>query len=159
MGPEILSYIKILMILGMMSGAAIAPKLLSLGKARLCTVAGIGMGIAIICMYVTVFLGHVVTMMVLLTLSMFCVGVGGGMLNVTIGGSMMSAVPKDMMGRVSGLNGAIMEASMPVGSFLCSALVLKLNVVQLFLLFGLCTVIFYVLMCLTHKLDYLDTCD
>ena len=45
---------------------------------------------------------------------------------------------------------------MPVGSFLCSALVLKLSVVQLFLLFGVCTIIFYTAMGLTHKLDHLD---
>ena len=156
MGPEVLSYIKILMILGMMSGAAIAPKLFTLRKAKLSVLAGIGMGISIGCMYITVLLGNVVATMVLLTLSMFCVGAGGGILNVVIGGSMMKAVPKDMMGRMSGLNAAIMEASMPVGSFLCSALVLKLSVVQLFLVFGICTIIFYAVMGLSHKLNCLD---
>ena len=114
------------------------------------------MGISIGCMYITVLLGNVVATMVLLTLSMFCVGAGGGILNVVIGGSMMKAVPKDMMGRMSGLNAAIMEASMPVGSFLCSALVLKLSVVQLFLVFGICTIIFYAVMGLSHKLNCLD---
>ena len=156
MGPEVLSYIKILMILGMMSGAAIAPKLFTLRKAKLSVLAGIGMGISIGCMYITVLLGNVAATMVLLTLSMFCVGAGGGILNVVIGGSMMKAVPKDMMGRMSGLNAAIMEASMPVGSFLCSALVLKLSVVQLFLLCGICTIIFYAVMGLSHKLNCLD---
>ena len=156
MGPEVLSYIKILMILGMMSGAAIAPKLFTLRKAKLSVLAGIGMGISIGCMYITVLLGNVAATMVLLTLSMFCVGAGGGILNVVIGGSMMKAVPKDMMGRMSGLNAAIMEASMPVGSFLCSALVLKLSVVQLFLMFGICTIIFYAVMGLSHKLNCLD---
>lgn len=156
MGPEVLSYIKILMILGMMSGAAIAPKLLMFAKAKLSVIAGIGMGISIVCVYVTVLLGNVVAIMVLLTLSMLCIGAGGGILNVVIGGCMMSAVPKDMMGRMSGLNAAIMQASMPVGSFLCSALVLKLSVVQLFLMFGICTIIFYVAMGLSHKLDCLN---
>ena len=159
MGPEVLSYIKILMILGMMSGAAVAPKLLTLGKAKLSILAGVGMGIAIACMYFPVLLGNMAAMMVLLTLSMLCVGAGGGILNVVIGGCMMSAVPKDMMGRMSGLNAAIMEASIPVGSFLCSAMVLKLSVIQLFLLFGLCTIVFYSGMGLSHKLDYLDSCS
>ena len=156
MGPEVLSYIKILMILGMMSGAAIAPKLFTLRKAKLSVLAGIGMGISIGCMYITVLLGNVAATMALLTLSMFCVGAGGGILNVVIGGSMMKAVPEDMMGRMSGLNAAIMGASMPVGSFLCSALVLKLSVVQLFLVFGICTIIFYAVMGLSHKLNCLD---
>ncbi len=156
MGPEVLSYIKVLMILGMMSGAAAAPKLLMLAKAKLCVLAGVGMGVSIVGMYITVLLSNVAAMMILLTLSMFCVGVGGGILNVVIGGCMMSAVPKDMTGRMSGLNAAIMEASMPVGSFLCSALVLKLSVIQLFLIFGICTILFYSGMGLTHKLNYLD---
>ncbi len=146
MGPEILSYIKILMIVGMMLGAAVTPKLLGIQKAKICAFAGIGMGLSLVLMYVTVIVDNLVIRLGLLTLSMLCVGIGGGVLNVTIGGCMLSAVPKDMMGRMSGLNGAIMEASMPVGSFLCSALVLRLSVIQLLALFGACTILFYACM-------------
>ncbi|MCM1236023.1 MAG: MFS transporter [Ruminococcus flavefaciens] len=156
MGPEMLSYIKILMIAGMMAGAAVAPKLLKRTKAGPCFFAGTGMGTAIVCMYVTVRLENTAAVLMLLTLSMFCVGAGGGVLNVINGSCMMRAVPKDMMGRMSGLNAAIMEASMPVGSFLCSVLVLGLNVAQLYLLFGICTIAFYLYLGLAHKLDYLD---
>ncbi|MCM1047936.1 MAG: MFS transporter [Clostridiales bacterium] len=156
MEPEMLSYIKVLMLVGMMAGAAVAPKLLIYAKSKISMIAGVGMGISIVCMYVTVQLKGVAAMVALLTLSMLFVGVGGGVLNVVIGGCMMNTVPKDMMGRVSGLNAALMEASMPVGAFLCSALALKLNTVQLFLMFGICTVIFYSYMGLTHKLGYLD---
>lgn len=158
MGPEMLSYIKILMIVGMMTGAAVTPKLLSVTKARLCVMAGIGMGVSIVGMFVTVQLTNTVAMAALLTLTMFSVGMGGGILNVIVGSCMMRAVPKDMMGRMSGLNAAIMEASMPIGSFLCSALVLKLSVVQIFLLFGVCTILFYACMGLTRRLDHLDIC-
>lgn len=156
MGPTILSYIKILMIAGMMAGAAVAPKITGISKAKLDTVSGIGMGIAIILMFVTPYAGNIVLLMILLTLSMFFVGVGGGILNVVIGGCMMKIVPEEMMGRISGLNSAIMGASMPIGSFLCSALVLKLSVTQLFLLFGACTVVFYIYMGASHRLDGLD---
>ena len=156
MGPEILSYIKILMIVGMMSGAAIAPKLIIFSRAKLDMYAGIGMGIAIVCMYVTAIVENTVLKIILLTLSMFSVGVGGGILNVIGGSCTMKIVPKDMMGRMSGLSGSIMEASMPIGSFLCSALVLKLSVIRVFLLFGVLTVIFYTIMGLTHKFDSLD---
>ena len=142
MGPEMLSYIKILMVIGMMSGAAIAPKLFRFPKAKIDLFAGIGMGISIVCMYITVIVGNVAATMILLTLSMLSVGIGGGILNVIDGGCMMKSVPKNLMGRVSGLHSALMEVSMPVGSFLCSALALKLSVVQLFLLFGICTIIF-----------------
>lgn len=68
----------------------------------------------------------------------------------------MRTVPKDMMGRMSALNSAVMAASMPIGSFLCFALVLRLNVVQIFLLFGIVTIVFYAFMGLTRMLDGLD---
>ncbi|MCC8102416.1 MAG: hypothetical protein LIP11_09240 [Clostridiales bacterium] len=67
-------------------------------------------------------------------------------MNVVVGGCMMAAVPQEKMGRISGLNAAVMEASMPIGSFLCSALALALSVTQIFALFGLCTIVFYVLL-------------
>lgn len=156
MGPETLSYIKILMVIGMMGGAAAAPKLLRFPKAKIDLFAGIGMGLSIVCMYITVIVGNIAATMILLTVSMLSVGIGGGVLNVIDGGCMMKSVPQNMMGRVSGLHAALMEVSMPIGSFLCSALVLKLSVIQLFLLFGICTVIFYAYMGLTRKLDYLD---
>lgn len=156
MGAEMLSYIKVLMMAGMMVGAAVTPRLLCFKKGRISITAGTGMGISIVCMYITVLIGNIMGRLLLLTLSMLCVGIGGGILNVVIGGCMMAAVPKKMMGRMSGLNAAIMEVSMPIGSFLCSALVLKLSVVQIFLMFGVCTVFFYLLAGMTHRLDALD---
>ncbi len=146
MGTGMLSYIKILMMLGMMAGAFITPKLLKFQKGHLCIAAGIGMGISIVCMYIVPNIDFDPGKMVLLTLSMFCVGVGGGILNVVVGSCMMAAVPQEKMGRMSGLNAAIMEASMPIGSFVCSALALALSVTQIFALFGLCTIVFYVLL-------------
>ncbi|MCD7750297.1 MAG: MFS transporter [Lachnospiraceae bacterium] len=157
MGAGMLSYIKILMMVGMMVGAFVTPRLLKFKKGNLCVAAGIGMGISIVCMYVTPDIHLVIGKMVLLTLSMFFVGVGGGVLNVVIGGLMMAAVPQDKMGRMSGLNAAIMEASMPVGSFICSALALMLNVTQIFALFGICTILFYMLIGGSHSADILST--
>lgn len=156
MGAGMLSYIKILMMVGMMAGAFITPKLLQFKKGNLCVAAGIGMGISIVCMYITPNISFTVAKMVLLTLSMFFVGVGGGTLNVVIGGCMMAAVPQDKMGRMSGLNAAIMEASMPVGSFLCSALALMLNVTQIFALFGISTIVFYLLLGVFRYIDVLN---
>jgi len=156
MGPETLSYIKILMIVGMMLGAAVTPKLLRFPKGKVCTASGIGMGISIVCMFLTAKIGSTAGMLVLLTVSMPGVGFGGGILNVINGSCMMDAVPKEMMGRMSGLNSAIMEASMPIGSFLCSALVIHLSVIQLLLLFGICTILFYSGLFLSRRLTLLD---
>ena len=146
MDAGMLSYINILMMLGMMAGAFVTPKLLRFQKGHMCIAAGIGMGVSIVCMYIAPNIAFTAGKMVLLTLSMFCVGLGGGILNVVVGGCMMAAVPQEKMGRISGLNAAIMEASMPIGSFLCSALALALSVTQIFALFGLCTIVFYVLL-------------
>ncbi len=157
MGAGVLSYIKVLMIVGMMLGAFWAPKLLKIPKGTLCVIAGIVMGISLICMHTTTLIVPPVFKLALLTFCMISVGIGGGVLNVIIGGCMMATVPKEMMGRVSGLNAAIMEASMPVGSFLCSALVLNLSVPQLFALFGLCTIIFYLIMLVSHHTRFLNT--
>ena len=157
MGAGMLSYIKILMMVGMMAGAFVTPRLLKFKKGNLCVAAGIGMGISIVCMYVTPDIHLVIGKMVLLTLSMFFVGVGGGVLNVVIGGCMMAAVPRDKMGRMSGLNAAIMEASMPVGSFISSALALMLSVTQIFALFGICTILFYLLIGGLRSADILST--
>lgn len=157
MGAGMLSYIKILMMVGMMAGAFVTPRLLKFKKGNLCVAAGIGMGISIVCMYVTPDIHLMIGKMVLLTLSMFFVGVGGGILNVVIGGCMMAAVPRDKMGRMSGLNAAIMEASMPVGSFICSALALMLSVTQIFALFGICTILFYLLIGGLRSADILST--
>ncbi len=156
MGAGMLSYIKILMMVGMMAGAFVTPRLLKFKKGNLCVAAGIGMGISIVCMYITPDIHLIIGKMVLLTLSMFFVGVGGGVLNVVISGCMMAAVPQDKMGRMSGLNAAIMEASMPVGSFLCSGLALVLSVTQIFTLFGICTILFYMLIGGSRSADILN---
>lgn len=156
MGPETLSYIRILMIIGMMLGATVTPKLLSRPKSRICAAAGVGMGISIVCMFLTAKIENTAGLLILLTASMLGVGIGGGVINVIIGSSMMDAVPKEMMGRMSGLNSAIMEASMPIGSFLCSALVIHLSVIQLLLLFGICTILFYSGLFLSRRLSLLN---
>lgn len=155
----VLSYIKILMIVGMMLGAFVTPKLLKVPKGKLCVIAGIGMGLSLVCMHITTLTQQTLFMLSLLTLSMIGVGIGGGILNVVIGGCMMSTVPKEMMGRVSGLNAAIMEASMPIGSFLCSALVLKINIPQIFTLFGICTIVFYIMLYAFRFAQFLNTAE
>ena len=110
-------------------------------------------------MHITAVIPQTVFMLSLLKISMITVGVGGGILNVVIGGCMMATVPKEIMGRMSGLNAAIMEASMPIGSFLCSALVLKLNVPQMLTLFGTLTIIFYFVLYARRYTQFLNTVD
>ena len=156
MGPTILSYIKILMTLGMMIGAAVLPKLQISKKNRVVAFAGIVMGLTLVIMSVTPNVSIALIKMAALTISMFFIGAGGGMLNVVVGSTMMKAVPQEMMGRVSAFNAAIMQASMPIASFICSGLALKLSVTQIFGVFGILTMISYLVLYCTQRLNHLD---
>lgn len=156
MGPTILSYIKTLMTLGMMIGAAVLPKLQISKKNRVVAFAGIVMGLTLVIMSVTPNVSIALIKMAALTISMFFIGAGGGMLNVVVGSTMMKAVPQEMMGRVSAFNAAIMQASMPIASFICSGLALKLSVTQIFGVFGILTMISYLVLYCTQRLNHLD---
>lgn len=145
-GPETLSLIKILMITGMMIGASIAPKLSKMSISLRASCAGVLMGIAISLMYIAVVVNTTLFQTVIIVFSMLSVGFGGGMLNVIIGSSMMHSVPKDMMGRISGLNAAFMQSSMPIGAFICSALAVGLDITYIFLMFGCLTIITYIVL-------------
>ena len=143
MGPETLSYIKILMSVGMMLGAAFLPKIHIRSNATIVTIAGITMGATLLMMSIAPFSSLFFIKMTFVTISMFFIGFGGGVLNVVIGSTMMKTVPKEMMGRVSGFISAIMQASMPISSFICSALAVPFNVTQIFFVFGLLTIFCY----------------
>lgn len=156
MGPTILSYIKILMILGMMIGAALLPKLHLLKKNGVVALSGMVMGLTLVIMSITPNISVRLIKMVALTISMFFIGVGGGMLNVVVGSTMMKAVPQDMMGRVCAFNAAIMQASMPIASFICSALALKFSVTQIFAVFGILTMLSYSVLYFMRKLEHLN---
>ena len=144
------------MTLGMMIGAAVLPKLQISKKNRVVAFAGIVMGLTLVIMSVTPNVSIALIKMAALTISMFFIGAGGGMLNVVVGSTMMKAVPQEMMGRVSAFNAAIMQASMPIASFICSGLALKLSVTQIFGVFGILTMISYLVLYCTRRLNHLD---
>lgn len=143
MGPETLSIIKILMSVGMMFGAAFLPKIHMQSNAIIVTIAGITMGTTLLMMSIAPLSSLFLIKMILVTISMFFIGFGGGVLNVVIGSTVMKTVPKEMMGRVSGFISAIMQASMPISSFICSALAVPFSVTQIFFAFGLLTILCY----------------
>ena len=141
-GPEMLSVVKILMVLGMMVGSALVPKV-KLPSASLVVLAGSLMGFSLLGIAAAPHIPLAAVKYLLLVAGMLLVGLGGGMLNVIVGSSFLSLVPREMFGRISGLVNAIMVASMPVSSFLCSLLAVRLSVTQIFCLFGLITMAVY----------------
>lgn len=156
MGPEMLSLIKILMTLGMSAGAFIVPKLHAVGNARLAGTAGIVMGITLILMCIAPVTENTNLKLSLIVVAMFLIGAGGGVLNVIIGGCMMKNIPSEMMGRISGFIAATMQVSMPIASFLCSALAFWFEITQIFMVFGVLTVMIYTCMSCTNVLKRLN---
>ena len=136
------------MSVGMMFGAAFLPKIHLQSNAIIVTIAGITMGTTLLMMSIAPLSSLFLIKMTLVTISMFFIGFGGGVLNVVIGSTMMKTVPKEMMGRVSGFISAIMQASMPISSFICSALAVPFSVTQIFFTFGLLTILSYSLLCI-----------
>lgn len=151
MGVEVLSLIKLLLIGGMMLGAMAAPKI-TLGSNRAnASMAGVCMGLSIMLMFAVPRCTHDVVKIALLILSMLTVGLGGGVLNVLVGSCMMRHVPRDKMGRMSGLNAAVMQSSMPVGAFICSGLARYLALDTIFLMFGMTTAAMFLLFGFSKK--------
>ena len=156
MGPETLSYIKILTSVGMITGSALLPKLGKIKTPVIAVAAGVIMGAALIEMSIAQSLSTPVLKMGILTLSMLSIGFGGGLLNVVIGSSVMKAVPKEMMGRISGFLTAMMQASMPVASFICSALAVYFHIPHILVFFGSLTLICSLALYFRKKLDALS---
>lgn len=77
-------------------------------------------------------------------------------MNVVIGSSVMKAVPKEMMGRISGFLAALMQASMPVASFICSALAVYFHIPHILVFFGSLTLLCYLALYFRKKLDALS---
>ena len=105
MGPETLSYIKILTSVGMITGSALLPKL---GKIKTPVIA------------------------------------------------VAAGVPKEMMGSISGFLTAMMQASMPVASFICSALAVYFHIPHILVFFGSLTLICSLALYFRKKLDALS---
>lgn len=156
MGPGMLSCIKILMSLGMMLGAALAPKASRMTSAALAVLAGLGMGTALVLMGIVPSMSGAALRLSVLAFSMLTVGAGGGILNVLISSCTMRAVPRELMGRVSGFLTALMQASMPMASFLCSVLAVPFSAVQILTLFGLFTIGCYAVLAGRSGLHALD---
>lgn len=156
MGPEMLSFIKILMALGMSAGAFIVPKMQRIGNAKMAGTAGVVMGMTLILMYIAPITENLFLRLLITIGAMFLIGAGGGVLNVIIGSCMMKNIPKEMMGRISGFIAATMQVSMPIASFLCSALAYWFKITQIFAVFGVLTIIIYTYMSYTHILRRLN---
>lgn len=156
MEPEMLSVIKICMVIGMSVGAFVVPKITAIKRSTLTGIAGIIMGVTLIMMFISPQCERVIIKVGICIFAMFFIGFGGGILNVIIGGCMMESIPKDMMGRISGFISSMMQFSMPIASFICSALAVHISVVQIFMIFGFLTIMVYMVLLMSKKLKVIE---
>ncbi len=146
-GAEMFSVMEILMVASMAVGSAIAPKITRIsGRAQL-----IGSGLiegAALCLFsFGAYLDGIVWQYGIVFFSCLLLGFFAGIINVVFSAAFLKLVPPDYMARLSGLSTAILVASMPVGSFLCSAFAAVLPVPVAILASGiLCFVLYFAIL-------------
>lgn len=130
-------------------GAAIAPKIKWLTPRQKILAGGFLMGIGLMVYAVVPHFQTGGAKIIGLALCAMLPGIGGGFINVVIGAARLKIVPKEIYGRVMGIIGAIMVLSMPISSWVTSALATALPLTTIFLAFGILEIVFFiVLMCI-----------
>ncbi len=121
-GPEVLSIINIVIVATLGLGSMIAPKITRIsGKAQL-IICGLIAGLAL-CAFAAG--GYMPTQALRYGVVLFAtamIGFSIGIVNVVYNAAFLRLIPQDYLARLSGIATAIVVCSMPIGSFICSAL-------------------------------------
>lgn len=155
-GAEMLSYIKTLSALSIGIGAAVAPKIKNVSNSKVFLISGVMFGSCFILAAIAPYITILWIKMTIITLAMIGMGLSSGINIVVSGVAKMKAVPLDMMGRITGIYGAIMQTTLPISSFICSALVLHLPLTYVWGLFGVLSVVSFSMLFVTKRLSSLD---
>lgn len=130
----------------MFLGAAIAPKIQWLSPRSKLLMSGILMGLGLCAYAVVPSFPNMTTKYIGLAICSMLPGFSGGFINVVIGASRMKIVPKDIYGRVMGIIIAIMAISMPVSSWITSAMATVMPLTTIFLIFGIGQILVFLAM-------------
>jgi len=154
-GAEIYSIMEILLVASMAAGSAIAPKITRIsGRVQL-----IGAGLiegASLCLFsLGAYVPSTALQYGIVFFSCLLLGFFAGIINVVFSAAFLKLVPPDYMARLSGLSNAILVASMPIGSFLCSALAAALPVPVAILASGILAFVLYFAILRVKSLDAL----
>lgn len=151
LGPEALSALGVTNTLGMAFGSFMIPKIKKERGGRIIGFSGIVMG-ALVFGFGSIPPNESTLFKYIAICGMiFLLGVCGGMINVITGSLFLKTIPKEMMGRLSGLMTASMMASMPTFSFICSALAFRLSLPIIFSIFGIGLILCYAWMSFRGK--------
>lgn len=127
-GAETLSIIQILFVAGMGLGSAVAPKIRRISGRLQIVLFGLVSGLGVCLFALGGYLSGTYLRFGAVFAACAVIGFAAGVVNVVFGAAFLRLVPPEYMARMSGLSNAVLVCSLPVGSFLCSALVAVLPV-------------------------------
>lgn len=154
-GAETLSLINIVLVLALGLGSFVAPKITRIsGKTQL-IVCGLIASLALCAFALGGYMPSRVLQYVLVLGSAVLLGFSSGIINVVYNAAFLRLVPPDFMARLSGISTAILVCSLPIGSFLCSALAAVLEVPVAILASGVLSIGLYLLLVRVKSLEAL----
>ncbi|HWQ98110.1 MAG TPA: MFS transporter [Clostridia bacterium] len=154
-GAETLSLINIVLVLSLGLGSFVAPKITKVsGKTQLIA-CGILESIALIAFALSGYLEPKLLQYAVLLGSCVLLGFGAGIINVVYNAAFLRLIPAEFMARLSGISTALIVCSMPIGSFICSALAAVLPVPVAILASGVMSIGLYLLLTRVKSLDAL----
>ncbi|PKM39135.1 MAG: hypothetical protein CVV04_12490 [Firmicutes bacterium HGW-Firmicutes-9] len=154
-GAETLSLLNIVLVLALGFGSFVAPKIKRIsGKTQL-IVFGIIEGVALCIFALGGYLSPKLLQYGVVLFSCVLMGFGAGIINVVYNAAFLRLIPADFMARLSGISTALIVCSMPIGSFICSALAAVLPVPVAILASGLLSIGLYLVLTRVKSLDAL----
>ncbi len=154
-GAETLSLINIVLVLAMGLGSFLAPKITKIsGKTQL-IVCGLIASLALCTFALGGYVQSRVLQYAVVLGSAVLLGFTSGIINVVYNAAFLRLIPPDFMARLSGIATAVLVCSMPIASFLCSALAAVLEVPVAILASGILSIGLYLLLTRVKSLEAL----
>lgn len=154
-GAETLSILNIVLVLALGLGSYIAPKIKGISGKKQLIFFGIIESVALCAFALGGYLAPKLLQYGVVLFSCVLMGFGAGVINVLYNAAFLRLIPQDFMARLSGISTALIVCSMPIGSFICSALAAVLPVPVAILASGVLSVGLYLSLTRIKSLDAL----
>ena len=154
-GAETLSILNIVLVLALGLGSYIAPKIKGISGKKQLIFFGIIESVALCAFALGGYLTPKLLQYGVVLFSCVLMGFGAGVINVLYNAAFLRLIPQDFMARLSGISTALIVCSMPIGSFICSALAAVLPVPVAILASGVLSVGLYLSLTRVKSLDAL----
>lgn len=146
LGPNAVGVANFTLTIGMILGSLVFPKLKDKFKGiKIFVSCGIIFGICYFSFPTLKIVPNVSITYILLALLGILFGFTAGVLMILINVAFMECIKEEFLGRVAGVFNALVMAATPIGSLLVAGLCIFLNTSTLFLVFGIGTIILFIL--------------